>query len=110
MDPADVKKIKQQQLNEARIRTGAKKDKIVLTQAEWNAIQAGAISTNVLSSVISNSDVDTIKRLAMPKTTPKMTPTMRRRAQTMMDSGYSQADVADALGIGLTTLKVGLDE
>ena len=45
MEEAEVKKIKQQALNESRIRTGAKKDKIKITQAEWNAIQASAIST-----------------------------------------------------------------
>ena len=110
MDPSDVKKIKQYALNEARVRTGAHKTKIKISQEEWNAIQAGAISTSKLEKILNNSDLDTVKRLALPKNAPKMTSTKLRRAQTMLDSGYTQAEVADALGVGLTTLKVGLDE
>jgi len=109
MEPEDVKKIKQQALTEARIRTGAKKTQIVLTQSEWDAIQAGAISTHKLTKILANSDLDSVKGLAMPKHAPKMTSTMKQRAQSMLDSGYTQAEVADQLGIGLTTLKLGLN-
>ena len=57
MEEADVKKIRNQALNEYRIRTGAKKDKIIITQAEWNAIQAGAISNDKLTKIMNNSDL-----------------------------------------------------
>jgi hypothetical protein len=110
MEAEEVKKIKQQHLNEARNRTGAGKERIKVTQSEWDAIQAGAISTNKLEKIISNADGDTIKALALPKESTRMTGTMLRRAQSMLDSGYTQAEVADHLGIGLTTLKVGLSE
>jgi hypothetical protein len=110
MPKADEKKIKQQALNEMRIRTRAKKDKIILTQSEWEAIQAGAISKDKLERILNNSDIDTVKALAMPKHAPKMTATMKARASRMLASGYTQADVADALGVGLTTLKVGISE
>jgi hypothetical protein len=110
MDPADVKKIKQQALNEARIRTGAKKTKIIISPSEWDAIQAGAISTHKLEEILNHSDIDTVKHLAMPKTAPKMTASKTARAKSMLASGYTQAEVADALGVGLTTLKVGLNE
>jgi hypothetical protein len=108
MDADDIKKTKQLALNEARIRTGAKKTKVTITQPEWNAIQAGALSTNKLQKILTNSDIDTIKRLALPKSTPKMSASMLRTAKTMLDSGYTQAEVADKFGIGLTTLKVGI--
>ena len=110
MEPEDVKKIKTQALTESRTRTQAKKDKIRITQTEWNAIQAGALSTDKLTRVLNNSDIDTVRRLAVPKQTPKLTSTMLRRAQSMLASGATQAEVADALGIGLTTLKVGISE
>jgi hypothetical protein len=110
MDPADAKKVKQQALNVGRARTGAKKHKIIVTQSEWDAIQAGAISNHKLERILYNSDMDTVKRLALPKHAPKLTSAKLLRAQTMLSSGYTQAEVADALGIGLTTLKVGLNE
>jgi hypothetical protein len=108
MEADELKKIKQLALNEARTRTGAKKTHIVITQSEWDAIQAGAISPSKLQKIISNSELESLKRLAMPKQSLKMTSTMKQRAQSMLNSGYTQAEVADQLGIGLTTLKVGL--
>jgi DNA-binding CsgD family transcriptional regulator len=110
MEPEDIKKVRQQALNEARIRTGAHKTKIIITQPEWNAIQAGALSIGKLERVLNNSDINTVKALALPKHTPKMTSAKITRAKSMLASGYTQAEVADALGIGLTTLKVGLNE
>lgn len=110
MPAADEKKVRQQALNESRIRTGANKHKIDITQEEWNAIQAYAISPSKLGDIITNSDSDTVKQLAMPKFTPKMTTTKKARAMQMLASGATQAEVADALGVGLTTLKVSLKE
>ena len=110
MEPEEVKKVKQQQLNEARIRTGAAKKMIPISQREWDAIQAGAISTYKLEQILKHADPDTVKRLAIPRDKPKLTSPMLRRAQSMLASGYTQIEVADALGVGLTTLKVGLDE
>ena len=110
MEPEDAKKVKQMALNEARVRTGAKKTRIDINQSEWDAIQAGAISKDKLERILRNTDADSVKRLAMPKITPKLTSSKLRIAQTMLASGYTQAEVADRLGIGLTTLKVGLNE
>lgn len=110
IDPADIKKIKTQALTEARRRTGAHKDKIIITQSEWDAIQAGAISTHKLERILTNANPESVKMLAMPKQVPKLTSSKLRIAQTMLANGYTQAEVADRLGIGLTTLKVGLSE
>jgi hypothetical protein len=110
MDEDEVKKLKQIEITNARIATGAQKHRIVVTQPEWNAIQAGAISMTKLEDILVNSDVDSIKKLALPKTAKKFTSTMKTRAQSMLSSGYTQAEVADALGVGVTTLKVGLEE
>jgi hypothetical protein len=110
MEPEDVKKIKQMALSEARKRTGAKKDKIIISQAEWNAIQAGAVSPSKLQEIFTHSDVDTVRTLALPKHAPKMTTAKFARAQRMLDNGYTQQDVADALGVSLSTLKVALNE
>lgn len=110
MSSADLKKVKQQTLEEMRVRTGAKKKRIDITQSEWDAIQAGAISADKLTKIINNTDSDSVKALALPKFTPKMTSSMKSRAARMLADGYTQADVADALGVGLTTLKVGISE
>jgi hypothetical protein len=108
MESADLKKIKYQALEEARIRTGAKKHQIELSDSEWNAIQAGAVSNSKLTSILDNANLDQIKRLATPKTALLMTSAKQRRADSMLRSGYTQAEVADALGVSLTTLKTGI--
>ena len=110
MEKEELKKIKQLALTEMRVRTGAGKHRINITQSEWNAIQAGAISKTQLEKILLNSDVDRIKALALPKDAPKMTNSKMLRAQSMLASGFTQAEVADALGVGLTTLKVSLNE
>lgn len=108
LEPPEVKKLKSQALNAARNRTGAQKQRIQITQAEWNAIQAGAISPSKLDRILSNSDLDVIKQLATPKDQVKMTDAKTTRAAAMLASGYTQAEVADALGVSLTTLKTAL--
>jgi len=105
MDGAELKKLKAQALEEARIRTGAKKKRIVISDSEWAAIQAGAISNNKLNQILDHADLDQIKKLATPKSSLLMTSAKQTRARAMLAAGHTQAEVADALGVSLTTLK-----
>lgn len=105
MDEAEEKKLKYQALAEARIRTGAKKDLVEITPKEWEAIQAGAITNNRLTEILKNSDIDDIRSMATPRTSVAMTPTKKARAKAMEAAGYTQADIADALGVSVGTLK-----
>lgn len=108
MEPSDLKKIKSQALNEMRTRVGAKKTRIEITADEWEAIQAGAISNDRLSKILSNSDLSQVKALATPKAQLLMTSAKQQRAQAMLASGFTQAETAKALGVSLTTLKDSL--
>jgi DNA-binding CsgD family transcriptional regulator len=105
MDSATLKKIKSQALIEARSRTGAGKQRIDITPSEWDAIQAGAISDHMLNQILSNADMEKVKQLATPKAKTLMTSTKTQRAQAMLTAGYTQAEVADALGVSVSTLK-----
>lgn len=110
MEAADLKKIKSQALMEMRSRTGAKKQDIEITQEEWNAIQAGAISNNKLKQILDHADLDVVRKLATPRTRVLMTPTKVARAKIMLAQGFTQAEVADGLGVSLTTLKTSVKE
>lgn len=110
MESAELKKVKAQALEEARTRTGAGKHRIVITQDEWNAIQAGAVSNHQLTEMLKHADLDQVKQLATPKKALLMTTSKRARAQSMLAQGYTQADVASALGVSLTTLKTNLSD
>jgi DNA-binding CsgD family transcriptional regulator len=108
LEPSDIKKLEAQALGEARARTQAKKVKIEITPREWEAIQAGAVSPSTLKKILNNADIDEIRRLATPKSKVLMSSTKMSRAKAMLASGRTQAEVADALGVSLTTLKVAL--
>lgn len=98
------KKIKFQALEEARNRVGAKKAKIEITQDEWDAIQAGAISDSKLTDIIDNADMEIVRNLATPRIKVLMTTAKTRRAQQMLESGYTRAEVAQHLGVSISTL------
>jgi CO/xanthine dehydrogenase Mo-binding subunit len=66
MERSEVKKIKGQALEEARLRTGAKKHPVVITDREWEAIQGGAVSSHQLKQILNNTDVDELRKRATP--------------------------------------------
>jgi DNA-binding CsgD family transcriptional regulator len=105
MDADDLKKLKNSALTEARLQTGAEKQRIKITDDEWSAIQAGAITPNKLKQILDNTDLDLVKELATPKSRELMTNIKLQRAESMLASGYTQAEVADALGVSVATLK-----
>ena len=102
---SEIKKLKGQSLEEARRRTGAAKQHIEITDKEWEAIQAGAVSHNVLTQILSNSKIDSVKQLAMPKTTTGLSEVKMLRAKNLLASGYSVEDVAEHLGVSFSTIE-----
>jgi hypothetical protein len=104
LDASEIKKIRSQALTESRARVGAKKETIVFTPREWEAVQNGAISTNILKSILNNADMDQVRQLATPRDNPVMSDAKIRRAKAMTALGYTQAEVADALGVPTSTL------
>lgn len=105
MDKAEIKKMEARVLDEARRRTNAKKTPIYIEDEEWNAIQAGAVRHTKLSAILDNADLNRVKQLATPHNNVKMTPAKQAQAQRLMATGLTQAQIADKLGISLTTLK-----
>jgi len=104
MDDETVRKVKNQALNEARIRTGAKRLDIKIEPKEWEAIQAGAISHSKLDQILDKADLELVRKLATPKPSRIMTSAKTQRAMQMLASGATRAEVADALGVSLSTL------
>jgi DNA-binding CsgD family transcriptional regulator len=108
MEKAEIKKLKFKALEEARVRTGAKKQRIEISDAEWAAIQSGAISNNKLNQILSNADLDRIKQLATPKTVTEMSTVKVANAKALLAAGYTQSEVADHLGVSVSTLERSL--
>lgn len=112
MDKDDIKKLKNQALTQARLQTGAsKKARLVdITDREWEAIQSGAISTNKLSQIIQNSDLDILKQRSMPRESRGISDAKRARAKILESNGYTLAEIADSLGVSTSTISKVLNE
>lgn len=114
MEKDEERKIKGQALAEARLRTGSSKTRLgseesPITDREWQAIQAGAISNYKLERILNNSDLDKIRERATPREKPVMTDSTTARAKQMLSSGYTLDEVSKSLGIALSTLKSGVE-
>jgi DNA invertase Pin-like site-specific DNA recombinase len=72
------------------------------------AIQAGAISNNRLEDILKNADIDKVRELATPRAKVMMTNVKVSRAKRMLDDGYTSAEIADSLGVSVSTLQRAL--
>ena len=100
-----LKKVKNQAMAEARARTSAGKAHIRVTPKEWEAVQAGAISKSKLQQIFLNSDQDHLKTMAMPRTKDLVGAAKESQIKARVAAGYTQAEVADALGLSISTVR-----
>lgn len=104
MTKAEIKKAGQQALVQARISVGAKRTPVEITDREWEAIQAGAISANKLSQILDHTDIDALKQRAMPRATTALSAAKIQKISSMSASGYTTAEIAEALGVSSSTI------
>ena len=106
IDKKEEKRLRQQAIAAARARFGANRQdvRIDITDREWEAIQSGAISNSLLMKVLANTDMDAVKQRAMPYQGQTVTPSMERRIRTMLRSGRTAAEIADSVGVSVSTV------
>lgn len=104
MTNEEERKLRQQELSRARIKVGASRREIEITQKEWDAIQAGAISTHKLEQIMANANIEVLRKFAMPRSTITLSPAKIRRIENMARSGYTSSEIARALGVSVTTI------
>lgn len=104
MTRSEIKKASQQALTAARTTVGASRETISISDREWEAIQAGAISENRLTQIINNVDIDTLRQRATPRSTTVLSTAKVNKIVSMSASGYSTAEIAEALGVSTSTV------
>lgn len=105
----DLKKLRTQSISAARSKVGAGKKAIDISDKEWEAIQAGAISDSKLKKIFANTDEDKLKERAMPRTNGiSMSPAKIAIARGLYSNGYTQAQIADMLGVSISTISKAL--
>lgn len=106
MSKEDYKKISQQALNSSRIKLGAKKEKIKVSDKQWEAIQAGAITENTLKKILLNMDSDELRKRATPKgSSTTLSTTKISQIKAKAASGYTISEIAKELGISSSTVR-----
>lgn len=111
IDKKEIKKISSVEMQRARDSVGAsgRKSKVTFTDKEWEAVQAGAISDNMLTKFLNSSDSDEIVKRAMPKTATVMSSAKMSKAKAMLRSGYTYKDIAQACGVPESTVYSALN-
>lgn len=104
MTKAEVKKAGQQALVKARTEVGAKRETIKITDREWEAIQAGAISNNKLQQIVAHTDTDELRQRATPRASTTLSQAKISKIQNMRASGYTNAEIAKAVGVSAATV------
>ena len=78
---------------------------IDITDREWEAIQAGAISETKLKKILANTDVDKLRERATPRTTTTLSAAKMSKIKSMSASNkYSLAEIAQACGCSTATV------
>ena len=103
----DIKKLNQQALTKYRQEVGGvsrRERNIDITDKEWEAIQAGAISENKLKKILDNTDIDKLRERATPKTTVNLSTAKINQIKSMANSNYTTEQIAKKLGVSTSTV------
>lgn len=104
MSKDEYKRLKSQALEGARFRVGKKPYTIDITDKEWEAIQANAVSASRLSEIIDNADIDKVRQRSMPRANRGLTAAQKSRIKAMSAAGHTQREIADKLNISISTV------
>ena len=109
----EIKKAGQQALSRSRadVNSVSRKDRsIKITDREWEAIQSGAISENVLKKILNNADIDELRQRATPRATTTLNQAKINRIKAYSASNYTLGEIAKKLGVSVSTVSKYLKE
>ena len=107
MKTADIKKASQQALTKYRKEVGsvARRDRnIDITDREWEAIQAGAISESTLKKILNNTDTAALRERATPRSKTTLSTAKVNRVKALSASNYTLSEIANMLGVSTSTV------
>lgn len=106
-DKGDIKKASQRALSKYRAEVGSVKRSdrnIAITDREWEAIQAGAISEHKLKQILDNADVDSLRQRATPRATTTLSQGKINKIKAMNASSYTLDEIAASIGVSAATV------
>lgn len=110
LDKEEIKKLNDRLIKKARAICGASRYEILITDKQWEAIQAGALTHTKVAKILDRANPDSIKQRATPKKVFEWTPAKQNIAKAMADAGWTTADIANRIGASTTTVSDFLSE
>ena len=104
----DITKAGQKALTKYREEYGSvrRRDRAIqITDREWEAIQAGAISKSMFKDILNNADADSLRQRAMPKTYNSLGPAKVNKIKQMANSNFTLSDIAEACDVSVATVE-----
>lgn len=108
-DKNKLKKVRNQAQAVARARTGAHRQVVDITPREWEAIQAGAVSSTTLAKILQRADKTQVRQYATPRNQSVLTDAMTARIKGLIANGATLSDVSERLGVSPSTVNRALD-
>lgn len=103
----DLKKTGQQALSKYRTEydaTARSKRNVEITDREWEAIQAGAVSETLLIKILNNTDISKLREKATPRTASGLSSAQISRIKQLSAKGYSLSEIARKFNVSTSTV------
>lgn len=110
MTEGEKRKLLAKEITPARRIVGAKKQRIIFTDREWEAIQKGAINKTTLNKLLNNADEDDYKKRATPKERRGLSARKIALVKQMLaemdnpNSNLQMEDIAKYVGVSKSTI------
>ena len=97
-------------IKKTRAICGASRYTINISDAEWEAIQAGALSHTKVAKILDRADAESIKQRATPREQFQWTNAKQNIAIAMANSGWTTAEIAERIGSSTSAVTKFLSE
>lgn len=104
LDKDELKKVKTQEMTRARTEVGAERKVVHITENEFKAIQAGAISKSKQELIFKYADPDELKQLSMPRSQKGLSDSQKATIKAMQASGHTLSEIAERFGVSTSTI------
>lgn len=106
MTKEEIKKLSNIEIYNARAKVGAsgKDTRISITDREWEAIQAGAVTETTLTKILRYADAGDVRQRATPRAANELSVAQVNRVKSLASMGYTNAEIAQALGKSVSTI------
>lgn len=101
---SEWKKEKAKAVARARQQLGSKRYTINITDEEWEAIQNNAVSSTTLKDIFAKTDLDALRKRAMPKEQSTLSTAKVARIKAYANAGRTQTEIAEAMGISVSSV------